>query len=82
MTIAPPCPRIRSAAVSVAGQIAKLRGSRVIGIAGGPDKCRWVTGTAKLDAATTVVGLEAAIGLADDILAGKVQGRTVIDVNA
>jgi len=28
---------------SVAGQIAKLRGCRVIGIAGRPDKCRWIT---------------------------------------
>ncbi len=37
---------------------------------------------AKLDAATSIVGLEAAIGLADAILAGSVRGRTVIDVNA
>ncbi len=37
---------------------------------------------AKLDAATSVVGLEDVIGLADDILAGKVKGRTVVDVNA
>ncbi|KAG8148418.1 NADP-dependent oxidoreductase [Burkholderia catarinensis] len=28
---------------SVVGQIAKLKGCRVIGIAGGPDKCRYVT---------------------------------------
>jgi NADPH-dependent curcumin reductase len=28
---------------SVAGQIAKLAGARVIGIAGGPEKCRWLT---------------------------------------
>ena len=28
---------------SIAGQIAKARGCRVIGIAGGPDKCRWLT---------------------------------------
>ncbi len=28
---------------SVAGQIAKLRGCRVIGIAGRADKCRWIT---------------------------------------
>ena len=27
---------------SVAGQIAKLKGCRVIGIAGGPDKCAWL----------------------------------------
>lgn len=28
---------------SIAGQIAKLKGARVIGIAGGPEKCRWLT---------------------------------------
>jgi NADPH-dependent curcumin reductase len=28
---------------SVAGQIAKIKGCRVIGIAGGPEKCRWLT---------------------------------------
>lgn len=38
--------------------------------------------TDKLDAATTVVSLEQAAGMGDAILAGQVQGRTVIDVNA
>ena len=28
---------------SIAGQIAKLQGCRVVGIAGSPEKCRWVT---------------------------------------
>lgn len=28
---------------SIAGQIAKLKGARVIGVAGGPEKCRWLT---------------------------------------
>ena len=28
---------------SIAGQVARQRGARVIGIAGGPDKCRWLT---------------------------------------
>ena len=28
---------------SIAGQLAKARGARVIGIAGGADKCRWLT---------------------------------------
>lgn len=28
---------------SVVGQLAKLKGCRVIGIAGGPEKCRWLT---------------------------------------
>jgi NADPH-dependent curcumin reductase CurA len=27
---------------SVAGQIAKLKGARAIGVAGGPEKCRWI----------------------------------------
>ena len=35
---------------SVAGQIAKIRGARVIGIAGGEEKRRWVTETAGFDA--------------------------------
>jgi NADPH-dependent curcumin reductase CurA len=36
---------------SVVGQIAKIRGCRVIGIAGGAEKCRWLTGEAGFDAA-------------------------------
>ena len=28
---------------SIVGQLAKLQGCRVIGIAGGPEKCRWLT---------------------------------------
>ena len=36
---------------SIACQIAKLLGARVIGIAGGPDKCRWVIEHAGCDAA-------------------------------
>ncbi len=36
---------------SVAGQIAKLRGCRVIGIAGGEAKCRWLLERASFDAA-------------------------------
>jgi NADPH-dependent curcumin reductase CurA len=36
---------------SVAAQIAKIRGCRVIGIAGGEAKCRWLLDEAKLDAA-------------------------------
>ena len=36
---------------SVVGQIAKLNGCRVIGIAGGAEKCGWLTGTAHFDAA-------------------------------
>ena len=36
---------------SVAAQIARIKGCRVVGIAGGPDKCRWLTEKARLDAA-------------------------------
>ena len=32
------------------GQLAKAAGCRVVGIAGGPEKCTWVTGTAGFDA--------------------------------
>src|SRR5262245_10008871 len=36
---------------SVAGQIAKIKGCRVIGIAGGAQKCQWLTKEAHFDAA-------------------------------
>jgi len=36
---------------SAAGQIARLKGCRVIGVAGGPDKCGWLTDAARFDAA-------------------------------
>ncbi|MAW32630.1 MAG: NADP-dependent oxidoreductase [Alteromonadaceae bacterium] len=36
---------------SVASQIAKIKGCRVVGIAGGPEKCRWLTEVAGLDEA-------------------------------
>ncbi|RZJ84560.1 MAG: NADP-dependent oxidoreductase, partial [Brevundimonas sp.] len=36
---------------SIAGQIAKQRGCRVIGIAGGPEKCAWLTRDLGFDAA-------------------------------
>jgi NADPH-dependent curcumin reductase CurA len=35
---------------SVVGQIAKIKGARVVGVAGGPDKCRYVTGELGFDA--------------------------------
>ena len=34
---------------SVAGQIARIKGCRVVGIAGGPDKCRWLKEVARFD---------------------------------
>jgi hypothetical protein len=36
---------------SVAGQIARLQGASVVGIAGGPEKCRWLTQTLGFNAA-------------------------------
>lgn len=36
---------------SIVGQIAKLKGCRVIGIAGGQEKCRWLTGELGFDGA-------------------------------
>jgi NADPH-dependent curcumin reductase len=36
---------------SVAGQIAKIKGARAVGIAGGPEKCRWLTEELGFDAA-------------------------------
>ncbi len=36
---------------SVAAQIARIRGARVIGIAGGEEKCRWLRDAARLEAA-------------------------------
>jgi hypothetical protein len=36
---------------SVAAQIARIRGARVIGIAGGAEKCAWLRDAARLDAA-------------------------------
>jgi NADPH-dependent curcumin reductase CurA len=36
---------------SVAGQIAKIQGAHVIGIAGGPEKCAWLVKEAHFDAA-------------------------------
>lgn len=36
---------------SVAGQLAKLKGARVVGIAGGPEKCEWIRSELGFDAA-------------------------------
>ena len=36
---------------SVAGQIARIKGCRVVGIAGGPEKCEWITEQLGFDAA-------------------------------
>ena len=36
---------------SIVGQIARIRGCRTVGIAGGPEKCAWLTGELGFDAA-------------------------------
>jgi NADPH-dependent curcumin reductase CurA len=50
---------------SVAGQIAKIRGARVVGIAGGPEKCSWLTRAAHFDAAIDYKGQDVAQRLSD-----------------
>ncbi|CAB3749224.1 hypothetical protein GQ57_26745 [Burkholderia sp. MSh2] len=49
---------------SVVGQIAKLKGCRVVGIAGGADKCAYVTGT---------LGFDACVDHRDPALAAKLK---------
>jgi NADPH-dependent curcumin reductase CurA len=41
---------------SVVGQIAKLKGCRVVGIAGGPEKCKWIVEELGFDAAIDYKG--------------------------
>ncbi|MBN9511408.1 MAG: NADP-dependent oxidoreductase [Alphaproteobacteria bacterium] len=48
---------------SVAGQIAKRAGARVVGIAGGPEKCLWVQETLGFDDCVDHRGLDLAAGL-------------------
>ncbi len=50
---------------SVAGQIAKIQGCRVIGIAGGAEKCRWLTEKAHFDAAIDYKSEKVAARLAE-----------------
>ncbi|MBC8023727.1 MAG: NADP-dependent oxidoreductase [Burkholderiales bacterium] len=48
---------------SVVGQIAKIKGCRAIGIAGGADKCRMLTGELGFDAAIDYKGQDVKAGL-------------------
>ncbi len=52
---------------SVVGQIAKIHGCRVIGIAGGPEKCRWIVED---------LGFDAAIDYREDGLAERLKELT------
>ena len=48
---------------SIVGQIAKLKGCRVIGIAGGPDKCRWLVEELGFDGAIDYKNEDVGAGL-------------------
>lgn len=50
---------------SVAGQLAKIAGARVVGIAGGPAKCGWLTKEAHFDAAIDYKGEDVAARLGE-----------------
>ena len=50
---------------SVVGQIARLKGCRTIGIAGGPEKCRWLIEQARFDAAIDYKGEDVEARLAE-----------------
>jgi NADPH-dependent curcumin reductase CurA len=49
---------------SIAGQIARIKGCRVIGVAGGPEKCRWIVDE---------LGFDAAIDYKGEDLAGRLR---------
>ena len=40
---------------SIVGQIGKIKGCRVVGIAGSDEKCRWITETLGFDAAVNML---------------------------
>ncbi len=48
---------------SIVGQIAKIKGARVVGIAGGPDKCRWITEELGFDGAIDYKNEDVGAGL-------------------
>ena len=62
---------------SVVGQIAKLRGCRAVGIAGGPEKCRYVTAELGFDACVD----HRAGRLNEDLQAAAPQGIDVVFEN-
>ena len=51
---------------SIVGQIAKIKGCRVVGIAGGKDKCNWLT---------SELGFDAAVDYKDGAVFKALQGR-------
>jgi NADPH-dependent curcumin reductase len=66
---------------SLVGQIAKLRGARAVGIAGGPQKCEWLTGELGFDYAIDYrsedlrAGLRAAAPKGIDVFFDNVGGE-------
>jgi hypothetical protein len=73
---------------SLVGQIGKLAGCRVIGIAGGPEKCAWLTGELGFDAAIDYRGEKVKARLRElapggvDIFFDNVGGEILNDVLA
>jgi NADPH-dependent curcumin reductase CurA len=55
---------------SVAGQIARIQGCRVVGIAGGKDKCEWLVRKARFDAAIDYKSEDVAARLRETCPAG------------
>ena len=73
---------------SIAGQIAKLKGCRVVGIAGSPEKCRWVTEDLGFDecidyrAESIAAGLRRTCPNGIDVYFDNVGGETLNEVLA
>ncbi len=73
---------------SVVGQIAKLKGCRVVGIAGGAEKCSWLTDKAHFDAAIDYKSEDVGARLSElcpdgvDVFFDNVGGRVLDDVLA
>lgn len=55
---------------SLVGQIGKIKGARVVGVAGGPEKCAWVVDQLGFDACVDYKGGELSAGLAQHCPAG------------
>ena len=68
---------------SISGQLAKVRGCRAIGIAGGPEKCRWIVDELGFDAAIDYKGEDVGARLGElapdgvDVFIDNVGGDTL-----
>jgi len=69
---------------SIAGQLCKLKGATVIGIAGGPDKCRFMTDTLGYDyaidykASTGQNGMDELDAARTELLTLKLEGKLIV----